>query len=58
MKTIIKNNMIRCNVCGEEIESRLRHNYVTCKCGAYAVGGGHDYLRRSAIHRIVIFRLY
>lgn len=49
MKTIIKKNAIRCNVCGEEIESRYRHNYVICKCGACAVDGGHDYLRRSAI---------
>ena len=49
MKTIIKRNAIRCNACGEEIESRHRHDYVICKCGACAVDGGHDYLRRSAI---------
>ena len=24
------------------------HNYVQCKCGACAVDGGHDYLRRCA----------
>ena len=42
---IIK-NAIRCNICGDEIESKHRHDYVECKCGACAVDGGHDYLRR------------
>ena len=42
---IIK-NAIRCNICGEEIESTHRHDFVTCKCGACSVDGGHDYLRR------------
>ena len=39
---IIK-NAIRCNICGDEIESKHRHDYVQCKCGACAVDGGHDY---------------
>ena len=43
---IIK-NAIRCNLCGDEIESKSVHDYVTCKCGACAVDGGHEYLRRS-----------
>ena len=43
---IIK-NAIRCNLCGDEIESTSRHQYVTCSCGACAVDGGLDYLRRS-----------
>ena len=42
---IIK-NAIRCNLCGDEIESRTTHEFVQCKCGACAVDGGHDYLRR------------
>lgn len=46
MNRIIR-NAIRCNVCGEVIESTYRHDYVTCRCGACAVDGGHDYLRRS-----------
>ncbi len=46
MKKIIK-NAIKCNHCGDIIESTDRHNYVECKCGACAVDGGHDYLRRS-----------
>lgn len=44
--TIIR-NAIRYNICGDEIESVGRHDYVTCSCGACAVDGGHDYLRRS-----------
>ena len=43
---IIK-NAIRCNVCGDEIESKTRHDFVTCSCGACSVDEGHDYLRRS-----------
>ena len=44
---MIIRNAIRCNLCGEEIESKSRHDYVECKCGACAVDGGHAYLRRS-----------
>ena len=40
-------NAIRCNLGGEEIESDYRHDYVRCSCGACAVDGGHDYLRRT-----------
>ena len=47
MRRIIK-NAIQCKLCGEVIESTYRHEYVQCKCGACAVDGGHDYLRRSA----------
>ena len=46
MQKVIK-NAIQCKLCGEIIESTDRHQYVTCKCGACAVDGGHDYLRRS-----------
>lgn len=42
---IIK-NAIRCNLCGDEIESTRVHHFVTCKCGACSVDGGHEYLRR------------
>lgn len=42
----ILRNAIRCKLCGDEIESGHRHQYVQCSCGACAVDGGHDYLRR------------
>ncbi len=45
MKKIIK-NAIQCKLCGEVIESKHVHDFVQCKCGACAVDGGHDYLRR------------
>lgn len=46
MRKIIK-NAIQCKLCGEIIESTYRNQYVSCKCGACAVDGGLDYLRRS-----------
>ena len=42
MTKIIK----KCKLCGEVIESKHVHDFVQCKCGACAVDGGHDYLRR------------
>ena len=39
MKKIVK-NMIKCNLCGDIIESKHRHDYVTCKCGSCSVDGG------------------
>lgn len=42
----IISNKIRCKKCGDVIESKTLHDYVACRCGAVAVDGGHDYLRR------------
>ena len=39
-------NKIRCKKCGDIIESTYRHDFKFCKCGAVAVDGGRDYLRR------------
>lgn len=43
----IKANKIRCKLCGDVIESKTRHDFVWCKCGACAVDGGHDYTKRA-----------
>ena len=43
---IIK-NQVKCNHCGDIIESKHHHDFKTCSCGAVSVDGGHDYLRRS-----------
>jgi len=43
---IIIRNSIRCLKCGEEIESRHRHDFRRCRCGAVAVDGGQTWLRR------------
>jgi len=39
-------NCAKCAECGDVIESRHRHDFVWCKCGAIAVDGGQDYMRR------------
>jgi len=39
-------NKIKCKKCGDIIELTYRHDFKFCKCGAVAVDGGKDYLRR------------
>ena len=39
-------NAARCKRCGDIVESRHRHDFRPCKCGAVTVDGGLDYLRR------------
>ena len=36
---------VRCLKCDDVIESKHRHDFVWCKCGAIAVDGGSDYLK-------------
>ena len=43
----ILRNAAKCKICDDVIESHYTHDYVTCKCGAISVDGGHDYLKRS-----------
>jgi hypothetical protein len=45
---MIKHNKAQCLKCKQIIESKHRHDYVTCKCGSVSVDGGKDYLKRSA----------
>lgn len=45
MNRIIR-NVIRCKKCGEVIESTYSWDFKFCSCGAVAVDGGTDYLRR------------
>ena len=40
-------NKAQCLICGDIIESKTRHDYVTCSCGNISVDGGLDYCRRS-----------
>lgn len=46
MRKIIK-NAIKCNHCGDVIESKSRHQFVECSCKTVYVDGGLDYLRRG-----------
>ena len=43
-------NMAKCLLCGEIIESKYTHDFVTCKCGNLSVDGGLDYFKRSLLH--------
>ena len=36
------------------IESKHVHDFVSCSCGAIAVDGGHDYLRRCGYKEDII----
>lgn len=42
----IKRNRVRCECCGQIIESLSVHHFVVCKCGKCAIDGGKEYLRR------------
>jgi hypothetical protein len=42
----ILRNRARCTLCGDVVESRHRHDFRSCGCGAVAVDGGRAYLRR------------
>lgn len=43
--TIGVRNIAQCLSCHDVIESKSRHDFVSCKCGAIFVDGGRDYLR-------------
>jgi len=36
---------LKCLVCGNEIQSKSRHDFVQCECGNCFVDGGNDYDR-------------
>lgn len=38
-------NAARCRKCATVVESKHRHDFVMCKCGAIFVDGGTAYLR-------------
>ena len=35
-------NRMQCKICGDIIESKHRHDFVTCKCGNLSIDGGLD----------------
>ena len=43
---MIIHNRIKCNLCGDIIESEDGHDFKWCKCGTVAVDGGKEYLHR------------
>lgn len=46
-EAILRNSAV-CGKCGDEIESKSRHDFVMCSCQAISVDGGLEYLRSSA----------
>lgn len=42
----ILKNSLKCNLCGDIIESTHVHDFKWCKCGRVAVDGGREYLKR------------
>lgn len=49
MKKILINK-IRCNHCGDEIESTHVHDFKWCKCKTVHVDGGKQYLKRGFVN--------
>ena len=45
-KEEIISNKIKCKKCGDIIESKSINDYKKCSCGAVAVDGGKNYLKR------------
>ena len=45
-KEKIISNKIKCKKCGDIIESKSTNDYKRCSCGAVAIDGGKDYLKR------------
>jgi hypothetical protein len=45
---MIVKNAAECRKCGDVVESKHVHDFVSCKCGEIAVDGGRDYLKRMA----------
>ena len=41
-------NRIQCLLCKDIIESKHRHDFVTCSCGNVSVDGGQDYCKISS----------
>ena len=40
-------NAAQCTQCNTIIESKYRHDFQSCQCGAIFVDGGKEYLRRG-----------
>jgi hypothetical protein len=47
-RTVVVVNKCQCALCLDIIESKSRHSFVSCKCGAIFTDGGTSYIRRGA----------
>lgn len=48
-------NRARCRICGDVIESKYRHDFVSCKGGHIFIDGGRDYRRAGTLKAGVKF---
>ena len=46
-RTVVVINKCQCALCLDIIESKSRHAFVNCKCGAIFTDGGTSYIRRG-----------
>jgi len=46
-RTVVLVNKCQCALCLDIIESKSRHAFVNCKCGAIFTDGGTSYIRRG-----------
>ena len=46
-RTVVLVNKCQCALCLDIIESKSRHAFVNCKCGAIFTDGGTEYIRRG-----------
>lgn len=47
-REVVVVNKCQCAKCLDIIESKNRHDFVRCKCGAIFTDGGTSYIRRGA----------
>jgi len=47
-REVVVVNKCQCAKCGDVIESKHRHDFVRCGCGAIFTDGGRSYIRRGA----------
>ena len=48
-------NRAMCRNCGSKIESKHRHDFVSCQCGSIFIDGGKDYCRAGGnLHNLVL----
>lgn len=47
-RTVVVFNRCQCRLCGDIIESKHGHDFVSCKCGEIFTDGGKEYIRRGA----------
>ena len=47
-RQVVLVNKCQCRLCEDIIESKHRHSFVRCKCGAIFTDGGTSYIRRGA----------